>query len=101
MSTMMTLNITQEDIDEAVDRREGPGFYTCSDCVVARAMTKLLGTPIEAGDNRAFYGSSASIAALFPEELSDYIWRFDMNKEIQPQTFQILVEEKNVSGSSR
>lgn len=81
------VEVTQADINTALAL---DGMHDCSNCPVALALHRTLGTPVEVGA-RSFGIRGQNFEGMLPESTVQFIRQFDEGKPVSPFTFTVEV----------
>lgn len=87
----MKIPITQEHIDKAVANQKGPGYYVCSDCVVAVAFSDYFKRKMQIG-YVYFHASDYSIKGKCLDD-HGIILTFDSKQPVHPCEIEVRLEE--------
>lgn len=82
-----TAEITQTDIDEATIQRDARTKFISQICPVTRACRRIFGDRVTSTWRKGLV-LDYEAHSVFPEQVSTFIGQFDLNKPVDPMSFE-------------
>lgn len=86
----ITINVTQEDIDKAIESREYDSWNILADCPIARASSRALNK--ECWSNYTCVHIDMKIQFFNPPHVNLWIEAFDAHVSVEPFSFEVELE---------
>lgn len=88
----ITINVTQEDIDKAIEAREHDFWDVLAECPIARASSRALNKECWSNYTCVHTPEHMTIMFFHPLEVIMWIEAFDHHGPVQPFSFEVELE---------